>query len=84
MSVSLYLESASDYRITLQRGKTTKTVSVERAAEIWKSGKVDDWNLAFRRLVDCNFDIAAVKAFYAQKRETSAAQDARPTGGPKA
>jgi hypothetical protein len=57
---ALYLQSASDYSITDHAGAT---LTIEQARERWTAG-VDDWNIAFARLVDSNFDLGAVKAYY--------------------
>ena len=68
-SVQLYLESSSDYRITLIKGKISTTVSVDTARILWEAGEVDDWNLAFDRLAkQYNFDLDALKAYYQGKR----------------
>jgi len=63
---ALYLNSSSDFRITDQDGAT---VSLEDARLICESGAIQDWNLAFQRLVRERFDLEAVKAAYARERE---------------
>ncbi len=66
---ALYLESASDYRIILQVGrKAPRTITLVEARAMWEGRDVDDWNAAFQRLADNNFDIESVKAHYAGKQ----------------
>lgn len=64
--IKLYVESASDYRITKVVGKAITTISLAEARELYDSGQVDDFNYAFARLVHNNFDLEAVKAFFSK------------------
>jgi hypothetical protein len=34
------------------------------AREVWESGEVDDYNLAFKRLMNFNFSLASLEQFY--------------------
>jgi len=78
----LYLESAGDFSIKMHKGTTTKcsTISVADARNLWQSGQVTDTNIAFQRLVEHNFDLGAVRRYYADqhdrwvKRNAEAAQ----------
>jgi hypothetical protein len=69
--IGLYLESASDYRITKMVGNSKATVTLEEAKALYETGAVEDYNLAFGRLIHNKFDIEAVKAYYARKAEPS-------------
>ncbi len=59
--VELFLHSASDWCITDRAGNTW---SVEDAAKAWKEGRVENFNMAFKRLVDRGFDLKATKEFF--------------------
>ena len=67
---ALYLESASDFRIVNQDGAT---VSPEDARLMCESGALDDYNIAFARLVEFHFDLDAVKRYYADKKRAKGA-----------
>lgn len=60
---ALFLESASDFRITDQDGAT---ISLEGARLMYESGALQDWDQAFQRLVESHFDLEAVKRYYAK------------------
>lgn len=62
--IGLYLESASDYRITKMVDTEMMTISLPEAKALYASGVVKDYNIAFGRLVDNDFDVEAVKKFY--------------------
>jgi hypothetical protein len=63
-SLTLFLHSGSDYRITDQDGRAYTT---EEAKAAWQAGKVTDYNGAFYRLaVHCDFDVEIVKRQYAE------------------
>ena len=65
-SIELYLSSHSDYSIEDFNGNK---ISLEDAEALWKAGKVSNWNLAFQRLAQLDFNVAACKEFYAKERE---------------
>ena len=67
--IKLYLESASDYRITkIERGGKMTTIGTDEARRLYESGKVEDYNLALERLAREGWNLDAVKAYYAGKR----------------
>lgn len=66
---ALYLQP--DFRITNEDGKV---VSLEDAKRLWNSpGALQYWNKGFESLVQCDFDLEAVKRYYsgleAEKRQ---------------
>lgn len=66
--VSLYLESATDYSITMvSRDRGVKIITADEARRLWNAGRVEDYNLSMKRLAHCNFDVEVVKAHYAAK-----------------
>ncbi len=65
--VNLYLESASDFSITMEEGKQRKTITPYEAEVLWRAGKVYDFNAAFARLIHSDFDLAQVREFYKGK-----------------
>lgn len=81
--VDLYLESASDYRITQVDGAKRSTITPERARELYEQGRVHDCNMAFERLVEHGFDVDAVKSYYADlaARRTGQARNWNPKLG---
>lgn len=82
--IDLYLESASDYRITQVDGAKRSTITPERARELYEGGFVNDCNMAFERLVENGFDVDATKAYYAgqaSKQRTAQARSWNPKLG---
>jgi hypothetical protein len=66
--VNLYLESATDYSISMiGPDRIVRTITPEKAKELWLAGKVADFNLAFQRLAGFDFDVAAVQAYYSRR-----------------
>lgn len=59
--IALFVNSATDYSIV--DGKN-RPVTIEDAKRLYESGAVQDYNIAFRRLAELNFDIEALKAHY--------------------
>lgn len=59
----LALESGSGYRIVDETGAV---VPVDEARRRWEAMELDDYNMAFKRLVQFDFDVEAVKAYYAR------------------
>lgn len=59
----LALESGSGYRIVDEAGAV---VSIDEARRRWDACELDDYNMAFKRLVQFNWDVEAVKAYYAR------------------
>lgn len=72
--IRLFLESSKDFRIMDQDGHT---VSLEDARLICESGALQNYNLAFQRLVQNRFDLEAVKSYYAEERERWNVRQAR-------
>lgn len=48
-----------------ENGRETE-IGIEKAKELYEADKVDDWNIAFSRLVQCDFDMEKVDAQYAE------------------
>lgn len=67
--VDLYVESASDYSISMiGSDRIIKTITPEEARKLWAAGRVKDFNLAFQRLAQqFDFDIEALKAYFQRK-----------------
>ncbi len=59
--MAFYLNSGTDY--TIQDG-TGRVYTVDEARRAWEQCPTADGNVAFQRLVDCDFDLERVKAFY--------------------
>jgi hypothetical protein len=57
----LYLNCRTDYTI---RDDQDKQYSIEEAKLLVNEGKVSDSNLAFKRLVSMDYDLAAIKQYY--------------------
>jgi hypothetical protein len=60
MKTALYLNS-TNYEIVDQNGKV---LTIEEAKNLWENTKIENHNLAFSRLVQFGFDLAAVKSYY--------------------
>ncbi len=58
----LYLNCASDFSIVDEDGKV---YTPEQARALWEAGAVRNFNLGFARLVARDFDIEAVRQFFA-------------------
>lgn len=58
----LFVQSASDCSIVDRAGNTYSVAAVKK---LWKAGKVSNWNLAFQRLVNNDFDMAKTKQQFA-------------------
>lgn len=71
-AIGLFLESSSDYRITKEVGRKHTTITVAEAKELWETGQVGGWNVAFQRLANMNFDLSATIAYYASKKAEAA------------
>ena len=61
---SLCLNSASDYSIDDENGNK---VTIDEARRLWDSGVINNWNIAFARLVANCFDIEKTKQSYRRK-----------------
>lgn len=60
--IILYLDSKT-HAIT---DEADEPISLEQAKQIVADGRLEDCNLSFQRLVQCDFDFAALDAFYAE------------------
>lgn len=60
--ITLNVRSATDYAIVDNAGKH---YTPNEARIAWESGTVKDCNQAFRRLASMNFDLDALKSYYA-------------------
>lgn len=60
--IELFCQSGSDYSIVdLNR----KVWSIEDARHAYETGRVKNYNLAFKRLADLGWDVEKLKAHYA-------------------
>jgi hypothetical protein len=59
----LGLNCTRDWSITNTFGRV---FTVEEAKAAWEGGHVEDYNMAFWRLVQHNWDLDAVKAYFAE------------------
>jgi hypothetical protein len=57
----LYLNCRTDYTI---RDDQDKQYSIDEARRLVNAGKVTDSNLAFKRLVNMDYDLEAIKEYY--------------------
>jgi hypothetical protein len=57
----LYLNCRTDYTI---RDDQDKQYSLDEARDLVNAGKVSDSNLAFKRLVNMDYDLATIKRYY--------------------
>lgn len=64
VKVELYLQAGSDYSVRTPDGLE---ISLDTARQLWMAGLVSDWNLAFQRLVNENWNLAAVKHYYQEQ-----------------
>ncbi len=62
--VILYFNSASDGRIGKEVGDEIVDITAKEARAHWESGNVKDCNVAFRRLVQYDFDAKAALLSY--------------------
>jgi hypothetical protein len=60
--VNLFCQSGSDFSIVDANGKAWTPAEAKQA---WLDGRVDDYNLAIKRLSDMDWDVEKLKAHYA-------------------
>lgn len=59
--VSMFLNSTSDYSIVDEHGAK---YTPDEARDVVERGDLGDFNLSFKRLIDADFDVEKVKAYY--------------------
>ena len=63
--MKLYINSSTDFKIV---DENKKEYSIDQAKEIFESQIIDDFNVAFKRLVEFNFNLDLVKEFYKENK----------------
>lgn len=61
--IALYLESASDYRIV---DDDRRVYTIDEARTAWETGRVENYNMSFFRLVRADYDIEEAKRQFAE------------------